>query len=434
MPRKGQTNEQSEEYKKRQEALRRYQVGEKPAAIYRSLERGKTWFYKWVGRHHHPERNPKVGEDALQGLSRRPDHQPQRTPLEMEQAIVRSRDALVARKTAETRYSPIGAKSIQWELLRLGYKEEELPAERTVNGILRRYDKVTPKSGRRKGSGKAYPKIAVTGSNQLHQFDLVGPRYVRGEQGTEVFHSANVIDAYCRSVCLRQYPNKTSETLCRFLVEGCFRALGIPQVVQMDNLSPVTPQAFAPHCFGPFLRLCLFLDVEVRFIPLAEPWRNGIVERFNDDFEAFYREQSYRDLAHLQAEAEIFERFRNTRYPHGALKVKEHGSRLPQEVRAHKGFQPRLLPEGFSLEDFRVKRGKRKGRLYIPLQKGRIHCVRFVRSDLRVNLFGEVFSVPQSYCYEYVVATIDVAADELQIRHQDHLIQCEKYEITRDKD
>lgn len=435
MPPRKQGSKEAEEYRQRQEAIRRHQSGEKPTTIYRCLGKSKSWFYKWVNRYASPGEPPQVSQDPLADRSRVPVHQPARTAAEWEAAVLKTRRSLVAQATVETRYSPSGAKSIQWELLRLGYPEEELPAERTIYHILRRHDEPKARRARRqKGDKKPYPKLEITASNQLHQFDLVGPRYVRGDHGSQLFYSANVIDAYCRSLCLRQYPDKTSDTLCRFLVEEWFAALGIPERLQLDNLTPVAPAAFRPRSFGPFLRLCFWLRVEVWFIPLGEPWRNGLIERLNSDFETFYRGQSFENLAQLKQESETFERFRNSRYPHGALSVREHGSRVPGEVRTHNGFVPRQLPAGFSLEDFRGTRGKRKGRLLLPLRDGCVRCVRFVRSDLKVNLFGQHFTVPKPYCYTYVVATIDVGAETLQLHHEDQLIQTHHYAIDKDED
>ena len=34
--------------------------------------------------------------------------------------------------------------------------------------------------------------------------------------------------------------------------------------------------------FGPVVATCLDLGVIVRFAPLREPWRNGVIEHFND--------------------------------------------------------------------------------------------------------------------------------------------------------
>ncbi len=53
-----------------------------------------------------------------------------------------------------------------------------------------------------------------------------------------------------------------------------------------------------------------------------------------------------------------------------------------------------------------------------PLKKpeeGRYHFVRFIRSDLKLNIFGEVFTVPPQAQYEYVVATIDVKEQKLKL-------------------
>jgi hypothetical protein len=41
--------------------------------------------------------------------------------------------------------------------------------------------------------------------------------------------------------------------------------------------------------------------------------------------------------------------------------------------------------------------------------------VRFIRSDLRINIFGEVFAAPPETQYEYVVATIDVKEQKLKL-------------------
>jgi hypothetical protein len=53
-----------------------------------------------------------------------------------------------------------------------------------------------------------------------------------------------------------------------------------------------------------------------------------------------------------------------------------------------------------------------------PLDKpeeGCYHLVRFIRSDCRLNIFGEVFSTPPETQYEYVVAIIDVKEQKLKL-------------------
>jgi putative transposase len=41
--------------------------------------------------------------------------------------------------------------------------------------------------------------------------------------------------------------------------------------------------------------------------------------------------------------------------------------------------------------------------------------VRFIRSNRKLNIFGEIFRLPQELQYEYVVATIDVKEQKLKL-------------------
>ena len=53
-----------------------------------------------------------------------------------------------------------------------------------------------------------------------------------------------------------------------------------------------------------------------------------------------------------------------------------------------------------------------------PIKKpktGRYHLVRLIRSNLKLNIFGELFAVSPELQYEYVVATIDVKEQKLKL-------------------
>ncbi len=58
-------------------------------------------------------------------------------------------------------------------------------------------------------------------------------------------------------------------------------------------------------------------------------------------------------------------------------------------------------------------------------KEGCYHLVRFIRSDCRLNIFGEIFSAPPHTQYEYVVATIDVKEQKLKLYLD--AIQVEEY-------
>ena len=42
----------------------------------------------------------------------------------------------------------------------------------------------------------------------------------------------------------------------------------------------------------------------------------------------------------------------------------------------------------------------------MPINDGYIQIIRLIRSDLKLNIFGEIFKMPKTLKYEYVVATI----------------------------
>ena len=53
-----------------------------------------------------------------------------------------------------------------------------------------------------------------------------------------------------------------------------------------------------------------------------------------------------------------------------------------------------------------------------PLKKpesGCFHLVRFIRSNRKLDVFGELFSLSSEYQYEYVVATTDVKEQKLNL-------------------
>ena len=48
-------------------------------------------------------------------------------------------------------------------------------------------------------------------------------------------------------------------------------------------------------------------------------------------------------------------------------------------------------------------------------ERGRYHLVRLIRSNLKLDVFGELFPMPPELEREYVVATVDVKEQKLKI-------------------
>ncbi len=71
----------------------------------------------------------------------------------------------------------------------------------------------------------------------------------------------------------------------------------------------------------------------------------------------------------------------------------------------------------------------------VPLPKprtGRYHLVRLIRSDGRLDVFGETFPVPPETIYGYVRATVDVERQRLGVYLDDRLVDEHPYSLQRD--
>jgi len=363
-----------EEKKIREIAISRYEKGETPKQIYTDLAKSKSWFFKWL------ERYRFEGSNWSESKSRRPKICPNRISKDVESLVVVTR-----KKLENTRYAQIGAFSISYSI---SCKGKTPPSISTINRILKRNGLIKKKL-KYGPKGKDYPQIAIDSSNTLHQFDVVGPRYLKNLK----FYSANIIDAYDRRVSVNPTTAQNRIAIISSLI-GSWKSLGIPKYLQLDNKLPSRGSNRYPHSFGLVIRLCLYLGIEPVFIPIAEPWRNGIVEHFQNVFDkAFFRSQVFSGFEDLHREAKEFESYHNDKHRYSTLKGKSSNEAATGDIS--------LLEEGFKLPS----------RLLIS--PGYVHIVRFIRSNKILDIFGEKYYLPVEY--EYVVATIDTAKETLSV-------------------
>ena len=378
------------------DAIHRYLRGESASAICRLLGRTRYWLYKWLKRY--------VPADPAwaRTQSRAPHRAACKTRPEVEQLVAEIRSRLVA-----TQYAQRGALAIQWQLQQLGV--EPVPALWTINRILKRQGLVA-KPPSYVPRGTAYPVLEARHPNDVHQLDLVGPRYL---QGGSRLYSVHLIDAFSNAVALAAAPSKRDTDIVEAVVVA-WQRLGIPRRLQVDNELSFRGSNRYPRSLGLLIRLCLYLGVEIVFIPAAEPWRNGIVERFNDVYDKlFFRSQRFRDPEHLAAELVRFETFHNTQHRYAKL-----GQRVPWEV--HTATRRRLLPQRFA---------KHRGEL--PFRNGRVSFVRLTDAQGRVRFFSESFLVDQPLVHEYVTGTIFTRMGLLKFTHQNRVLRVYKYAVTK---
>lgn len=145
------------------------------------------------------------------------------------------------------------------------------------------------------------------------------------------------------------------------------------------------------------------------FIPQGEPWRNGVVERFNDTFnQPFFRSERFRSREHVAERALAFERFHNANHRYRAI-----GRRTPDELTAaakRRAAIPRAeLPAGW------------------PEQR-RVEFIRFIRSDRQLRILRRAITMPEHLTYRYVTASLDLAIPSQQgnllvCDHEGELVQ-----------
>jgi transposase InsO family protein len=379
-----------EEEKLREIAISRYKNGESPKTIYESLGRSKAWFFKWLKRYSLEKDNWSKSK------SRKPGKSPKRIDANMEQTVIQKRKEL-----EKTLYSQIGAFPISYQLTTEG---SDIPSIATVNRIIKR-NNLTRKKPAYNSKGVAYPALVAKTSNYVHQFDVVGPRYLK----TGRFYSANIIDACDRRASVNPVLRQTRHDIAGALIL-CFKTLGIPKYLQLDNKLPSRGSNRYPHSFGLVIRLCLYLGIEPVFIAIKEPWRNGIVEHFNNVFDkSFFRSQFFKSFLHLYNQAKIFEAYHNGNHRYSSLSGK-----TPNEFASLNLVK---LPDNFTIPD------------PLPIYPGYIHIVRFVRSNRIIDIFGEKYSMPVEVEYEYVWVTIDTKAQTISVYHDSALIEQYSYPL-----
>ncbi len=238
---------------------------------------------------------------------------------------------------------------------------------------------------------------------------MVGPRYIKGDGR---FYSLNVIDLFSHNVYIESQRTKEDSHVCQGLLR-CWKTLGIPDFLQLDNALSFRGSNRYPRSLGLVLRLCLFYSVHPVFIPIGEPWRNGVIEHFNDTYDKkFFRRQWFSSYAGLKRQSKSFQRFHNKHHRYSCLKGK-----TPLEVQEAHGFTPITLGPNTKLPDINY------------ISDGCISLIRFIRSDRQLDIFGEKFEVPKDLVYSYVRAMIVTEIHAVQVYLGNEIVEIFEYRM-----
>lgn len=368
----------------RKEAVRRRRSGEGNEEIAQALGRTGRWVRKWVAR----AEEEAASDSWAKSRSRAPHHSPTRAPEELRGLIVDARRRLVANPRAQ--YGPL---AVAWELRRMGV--DPVPNRWTIEREIARAGLARP---RRRAAGYVpkgvpYPHRPSPEPGVTHQIDMIGPRHL---EGGIAFHALNLIDVGSHEAA-NEIVEAPRPNLLAAGLAAMWSRVGVPTAAQFDNHSNFRggiPPAYA--YFGPIVATCLDLGVTARFIPLREPWRNGVVEHFNDVWDkSFFRTERFTGLDHLRAENTAFIAFHNAEHRYSA-----HGGASPAELWQGRRRNPPEL-------DYRPP-------ARLPA-RGRIEAVRYVRSTGLVDLWGRRITLADDHRHQYVTAIIRVRARQVAV-------------------
>ena len=373
----------------RQEAVERFRKGESSDEICSSLNKSRSWLYKWIGR------AEETRTEWYEERSRRP-RKTNSCDEDMRIRIVEMRERL------ESEDCFVSAQMIAWEL---DAQQIVAPSISTIKRMLKSAGLTSPK--RRVPKGIKYPAPLPGEPGCVHQADFVGPRHVNRVR----FYSLNTVDVF--SACAASEPIRSRAT--EHVIPGLWSIwtrLGIPSTLQLDNELVFFGNRRYPYALGQVMRLCFQVGVELVFIPIREPWRNSIVEKFNDHWnKKFYQRVKISSFDVLRSESLRFERRHNSTWRYSKL-----GGRTPNRALAESTaalrFPDRPTPPSMP---------------FAKPSHGRVRFIRFIRSDLQLEIFGQRFPMPPEATHEYVQATIDVASRQMTVSLHDEVIERHPY-------
>ena len=347
------------EFQLRRKAIRLWLQGQKPKTILQKIPRSRAWLNKWQHRF-------KTGDsDQLKSQSRRPQRSPTRCPPRIVRLVIQTRQRLV-----KQRIGVIGARAIRRELKRLGLRHD-LPATTTIKRILRQQGlvKATPNA-----PPTYFPKPLTTLSGVLHAIDWTC-RYLTDGPKVYAFHTLNLRTRACAQTIAS---NKNGDTVITHLLHT-WKTLGIPDFLQLDNDAAFYGSYKVQRHFSRVVRRCLYLGIELIFLPVAEPECNGEVEQLNGLWsQAFWERRLFASLVRVQRASPAFVQWYMTQYAPPYL-----GEQTPTQAQRREARR-RLTPA--QIADWPER---------FPITAGRVHFIRKVavdRKSTRLNSSHERLS------------------------------------------
>jgi hypothetical protein len=273
-----------------------------------------------------------------------------------------------------------------------------LPSLRTIHNWLKQAGQIAERKSR-KLPNSTYPVLSCKAVNDMQELDFKGPFYLQDH--SHKYYLVVLRDNRSKKTALRALANKSMEAILDFLVSAWYK-MGCPKRLQMDNCLDFRGSNRHPRALSKLMRVCLDLRIQPVYIPLSEPWRNGVVENLNGLLNRFlFRANTFETEKQLHKAVQQMETTINTTHRLPALEGK-----TPDEFAARaKRFYP---PADY---DWRTRD--------LRLVKGKVTFIRFVRKSGRITVTAkDKFLIGKKYKLQYVMAVVDVTKKRLNILWQ----------------
>jgi hypothetical protein len=357
----------------RKQAIELYLKGTSVIEIGRKLGKSRQWVHKWINRY-----RTIGGDDWYKSLSKAPKKVYCKTAVKKEELVINIRKSLEGRL-----YSQTGALSIMYEFERLGLKS---PSISTINRILKRNDLIKMSNVKRCKTTE-YPNYFTL----VQQMDLVGPKYLKG--GFR-FYILDIIDTENHFAGVYPIKDKRAVSITE-VITRFWSTYGMPDFLQMDNELSFRGSNRHPRGLGLLLRLALLQGVTPIFIPPSEPWRNGIIEKFNFTMEKyFFSAHKFVSFEDIEKKSMEFSDFHNHNH-----RYTSQGGKTPCMLKSIS--QEHLLKKIMNP---------------IPLADGTVVFIRFIRSDRKLHVLGTSFTLKPELTYTYVVAELVIERHVLVVK------------------
>jgi hypothetical protein len=185
--------------------------------------------------------------------------------------IVRLRQLWMRHRQRQLRFTSVGARTMQREW-RHRYPEPA-PSLSTIQRVLTRSHLPTQSPTPCHRASRPHPHAAYP--DAVHATDII----TRWITGGEVVQTFKTVDLYSNDACSTSHAPQTAAAACEHFLHT-WQQLGVPDVAQVDNESAFSGGNH-PWVLGTVVRLCLYMGIDVLFIPLGEADDHSPVETCN---------------------------------------------------------------------------------------------------------------------------------------------------------